>query len=143
MRKAAPSRSDLCRSLSGTPFYSCLCSSFPPCSTIPAADARADGAVEPVSVRICYTGLIRAASLWAASGLWADQLTDARTNKELRDALAYHHEKVSGTKAEMLKRIAGVCVRLYEKHEGKLSKLFKDRYVRLNYNATDLQRQRP
>ena len=64
-------------------------------------------------------------------------LTDARTNKELREALAYHHEKVSGTKAEMLKRIAGVCVRLYEKHEGKLRKLFKGRYVRLNYNATD------
>ena len=37
----------------------------------------------------------------------------------------------------MLKRIAGVCVRLYRKHERKLRKLFKDRYVRLNYNATD------
>ena len=37
----------------------------------------------------------------------------------------------------MLKRIAGVCVKLYQKHAGKLRKLFKDRYVRLSYNATD------
>ncbi|MHC5057163.1 MAG: hypothetical protein ACYTKD_20995 [Planctomycetota bacterium] len=64
-------------------------------------------------------------------------LTGARTNKELRDALAYHHEKVSGTKAEMLGRIAILCVKLYEKHERKLRKLFKGRYVRLSYTAAD------
>jgi hypothetical protein len=55
----------------------------------------------------------------------------------LRDALAYHHEKVSGTKAEMVKRIAGVCVKLYEKHKRKLRKLFEGRYVRLSYTTTD------
>ena len=63
-------------------------------------------------------------------------LTDARTNKELRKALAYHHEKVSGTKAEMVKRIVGVCVKLYEKHRRKLRKLFRGRYVRLNPYST-------
>jgi len=65
-------------------------------------------------------------------------LTDARTNKELREALAFHHEKVSGTKAEMLARIAGVCVKLYGKHKRRLKKLFRDRYVRLNpYSTVD------
>ena len=41
------------------------------------------------------------------------------------------------TNAEMLKGVASVCARCYETHEEKLRKLFKDRFVRLNYNATD------
>jgi hypothetical protein len=66
-------------------------------------------------------------SRYAYSGSW-----------QYRDpTLAYHHEKVSGTKAEMVKRIAGVCVKLYEKHKRKLRKLFKGRYVRLSCTTTD------
>jgi hypothetical protein len=38
---------------------------------------------------------------------------------------------------EEMREPDGVCVELYEKHEEKLRKLFKDRYVRLSYNATD------
>lgn len=62
--------------------------------------------------------------------------TDARTGDEMRAALAWHGEKVSGTKDELVERLAALCAELLRKHEDGLRRYFRGRYVRLNPGAS-------
>ncbi len=67
---------------------------------------------------------------------------DGRTIQQLRAALEYHGEKLSGVKDELLERVAGLCMRLYEKHEAKLRKAFRGKYIRLDSGANDTNAKR-
>jgi hypothetical protein len=55
------------------------------------------------------------------------------TNATLADILQSYDEKVSGTKKELLERIAELVVRLYKMHKKALDKYFMSPYLKLNY----------
>jgi hypothetical protein len=55
------------------------------------------------------------------------------TNAALADTLQSYDEKVSGTKKELLDRIADLVADLYKKHKKKLDYYFKTPYIKLNY----------